>query len=82
MCEKRALEAVLKSLSTLNVAEAQLFIRELPNLLNLPYPATKELYAAALQLIPQLKYIARMKEIQQEYIALDYLQDLLKNFEE
>ena len=82
ICEAKSLEAILKSLGKLNPAEAQLFIRELPNLLDLPYPAVKSLRGAALQIIPHLKHFARMKQDQLGYMALDYLYDLLKIFKE
>ena len=82
ICEAKSLEAILKSLGKLTPAEAQIFIRELPNLLGLPYPAVKNLRNAAEQIIPQLRHFARMKKDESGYMALDYLHDLLRNLKE
>jgi len=78
ICEEKSLEAILKLLNKFTPADAQLFIRELPNLLGLPYPAVKNLRAAAEQIILHLRHFARMKQDQLGYMALDYLQNILK----
>ncbi|MBQ3726625.1 MAG: hypothetical protein II902_06150, partial [Selenomonadaceae bacterium] len=82
ICEAKSLEAILKSLGKLTPAEAQIFIRELPNLLGLPYPAEKNLRDAALQILPHLRHFARMKNDNLGYMELDYLHDLLRNLKE
>ena len=80
--EAKSLDAILKSFGKATPAEAQLFIRELPNLLGLPYPAVNDLRGAAEQIIPLLRHLARMRQDDSGYMALDYLQDLLKIFKE
>ena len=82
ICEEKSLDAILKSFGKATPAEAQLFIRELPNLLGLPYPAVNDLRGAALQIIPRLRHLARMRQDDSGYMALDYLYDLLKNLKE
>ncbi len=78
ICEEKSLEAILKSLSGINFSEAQLFVRELPNLLNLPYPAAKEIRVAASQIISQMKEIYRLNGFWKDFVEADYLQDFFK----
>lgn len=77
-CEKTSLEATLKSIESLKPAEAQLFIRELPNLLRFPYPIVKQLRRAALEIINQMINLSRMKRAWRDYFELIYLKDILK----
>ncbi|MBR4641880.1 MAG: glycosyltransferase family 92 protein [Selenomonadaceae bacterium] len=76
--EEVSLNAILKSLGGMNFADARLLIRELPNLLSLPYPAVKDLRGAALNFIPQMMNVTRRNIMWKDYVELDYLQDLLK----
>ena len=77
-CQKASLEAVLRSIESLKPAEAQLFIRELPHLLRLPYPIVKKLRLAALEIINQMINLSRMKKAWRDYMELIYLKDILK----
>ena len=78
ICEKKSLEAILNSIRNLSPAEAQLFIRELPKLLSLPYPAVEKILHNALKIIEQMMAFARVNKAWPDYIELDYLKDLLK----
>ena len=77
-CEKTSLEAILKSIGELSIAEAQLFIRELPRFLSLPYPAVEEIRRGALEIIQQMISFARSNKAWSYYTELDYLKDILK----
>ena len=53
--EQSSLSAVSASLSNLNVVEVQLFLRELPNLLTLPYAVVRDLSnVVTLKIVPQI----------------------------
>ena len=78
ICEKNSLAAILKSLEGLTLADAQLFISDLPNLLHLPYPAVEEIYHAAEEILSQLMYNAKVRADWRNYVELDFLQELLK----
>ena len=80
--EEAALKAILKSFGGMSMADARLFLRELPNLLSLPYPAVKDLRQAAIDIIPQILNVFRLNCMLRNYFELDYLQDLLKFKEE
>ena len=76
--EEASLVAALKSVAGMSLAEARLLIRELPNLLSLPYPVVKDLRGVCLQIIPQLMEIMHLNGIWRDYAELDYIRDLLK----
>ena len=77
--EETSLKAIVKALfSGMVLADALLMIRELPELLRLPYPAVKELRVAGSQIIFQLKDFFRINSLWKEFVELDYLQDFLK----
>ena len=76
--ENAALMAILKSASKMDLADARLFLRELPKLLRLPYPVVKDLRAVALQIIPPIMNVMHLNNLWKDYIELDYIQDLLK----
>ena len=78
ICEENSLNAILNSLNKISFADARLLIRELPNLLSLPYPAVKDLRVAALNIISQLMNTMRLNSMWKDYAELDYIQDLLK----
>ena len=59
-------------------ADARLFLRELPNLLSLPYPVVKDLRTAALNIIRQLMNTMHLNAMWKDYVELDYLKDILK----
>ena len=75
-----SLAAVLKSLDGLKFSDAQLFLSELPNLLNLPYSAAEELRGAAIQIISRLMDFLRANECWKEFAELEHLRRLLKIF--
>ena len=76
--EEASLAAILKSVDNITVADAQLFIRELPKLLRLPYPAVEDLRGVALQIIKQLKDYMRLNYMWRDYVEMDYIRDFLK----
>ena len=78
ICERRALEAILKSLNGATQFEAQLLIRDLPNLLRLPYPAVKDIHNAARDLLAQFMNVFGTRYWWKFYVDFDYLRDLLK----
>ena len=76
--EEASLKAILQSFVGMNLSEARLFIRELPNLLNLPYPVVKDIRLAAIKIIPQMINTFRLNYMFRDYVEFGYLQDLLK----
>ena len=79
--EEAALKAILKSAVTgMSFADAQLFIRELPNLLSLPYPAVKEIRAVAVQIISQLMHVLHLNNYWKDFVELDYILRLLQTW--
>ncbi len=76
--EEAALKAILRSFNGMNLADARLFLRELPNLLTLPYPVVKDVRQAAQNLIPQMLNMFRINSMWKDYVELDYVQELLK----
>ena len=76
--EEASLKAIIKSFNGMSFADSRLLIRELPNLLRLPYPAVKDLRNACLQIIPQMMDIMHLNNMWKDYVELDYLQNLLK----
>ena len=79
--EEAALKAILKSAVTgMSFADAQLFIRELPNLLTLPYPAVEEIRAVAVQIISQLMHVFHLNNYWKDFVELDYILRLLQTW--
>lgn len=85
ICEQVSIEAILKSLRDASFTGAQLLIRDLPNLLAMPYPEVKKLHSVVLHIIPQMMNLLRDIAGSNNYfvlyknlVELDYLQDLLK----
>ena len=76
--EEAALVAILKSFAGMTFADARLFLRELPNLLSLPYPVVKDLRTAALNIIRQLMNTMHLNAMWKDFVELDYLKDILK----
>ena len=76
--EEAALKAMLRSFAGMSLADGRLLLRELPNLLALPYPVVKDLRDACLNIIPQMMNIMRLNNMWKDYVELDYLQGLLK----
>ncbi|MBR0260295.1 MAG: glycosyltransferase family 92 protein [Selenomonadaceae bacterium] len=77
--EEASLKAILQNLSSpLNIADTLLLIRELPEILKLPYPAVKDLRGAMLQIILLLKDFFHANNMWKDFIELDYIHDLLK----
>lgn len=80
--EEAALKAIIRAINGMSLADARLFLRELPELLSLPYPAAKNIRNAALQIVPQLMNVLYMNNMWRDYSELNYLQRLLKIFRE
>ena len=78
--EEAALKAILNSIKKMSLTDAQLLLRELPNLLTLPYPAVKELHAAALQIVLQLMNVMHMNLRWRNYNELNYILRLLQTW--
>lgn len=76
--EEAALKAISKSFVNMSFADVRLFLRELPNLLSLPYPIAEDIRKAALSIIPQILNTLRLNYMFKDYVELDYIQDLLK----
>ena len=77
--EEAALKAIFMSINGMSLADARLFIRELPNLLNLPYPVAKtDLRNAALQIIPQAMEIFHVNGMWGNFYELEHILDILK----
>ena len=76
--EKASLVGILRSLIGMSFADARLFVRELPNLLNLPYPEAKDLHTAAAHIVPQMMNTMRINSMWREFVETDYINDLLK----
>ena len=76
--EKASLVGILRSLIGMSFADARLFVRELPNLLNLPYPEAKNLHTAAAHIVPQMMNTMRINSMWREFVETDYINDLLK----
>ena len=77
--EEASIQAILKSLNAMTFADARLLIRELPNLLTLPYPVVKDLKNFSLQIISQLMNVMHLNNMWKDYVELDYIQDLLRS---
>ncbi len=80
--EEAALKAILQTLASggMSFADVRLLLRELPDLLSLPYPVVKDLRNACLNIIPQIMNIMHLNNLWKDYAELDYLQRLLKTF--
>ena len=78
VCEEISLNALLKSLSDVNLFTAQLLIRVLPDILRLPYPAVKEIRNATTQIIPRIMKEMRFRAMWGDWAELDYILYMLK----
>ena len=78
--EEASLKAILKSFSGMTLADARLLIRELPDLLSLPYPIVNDLRGECLKIIPQMLNVMHLNSMWKDYVELEYLQRLLKTF--
>lgn len=78
--EEAALKAIRRTFlsGNMTIADARLFIRELPDMLSLSYPVVKEIHAAALNIIPQMMNVMRLNIMWKDYVELDYVLNLLK----
>ena len=76
--EEASISAILNSLKGITIAEAQLLIRDLPNILRLPYPAVEEIRKVALNILTQFIDVAKIRLNWSHYAELDYIKDLLK----
>lgn len=80
--EEASLVAILRTIASggMSLADARLLIRELPDLLPLPYPVVNDLRGACLQIIPQMMNVMRVNWMWKDFTDLDYLQRLLKTW--
>ena len=76
--EEASINAALKSLSDCTFADAQMFIRALPELLSLPYPAVVDVRRAALDIIPQFIDVLKRNIMWHDYAEYNFIRDLLK----
>lgn len=77
--EEASLKAILRSFGGMTLPDARLFLKELPQLLSLPYPVVKDIRKAALNIIPQIMDMFHLNNVMwKDYVELDYIQDLLK----
>ena len=79
--EEASLAAILKSLDGLKFFEVQLLLRELPNLLTLPYPAVKELLGASIKIVSRATELMREKTFWKEFSEWNYLRRLLQTWQ-
>ena len=75
--EEASVAAILNSLKGITIAEAQLLIRDLPNILRLPYPLVKEIRNVALNILTQFMDVAKIRLNWSYYMELDYIKSLL-----
>ena len=66
------------SVNGMTFADARLLIRELPNLLTLPYPVVKDLRNFSLQIISQMLNAIKTNGSWKDYVELDFIRDLIK----
>ncbi len=79
--EEASLKALLKAVKVgTSFADMRLLLSELPNLLSLSYPEVEELRGTCLHIIPQMMNVMRLNSRWQDFVELDYIQRLLKNF--
>ena len=81
--EEASLAAILNSLDGLKISEVRILIRELPNLLFLPYSIVAEIKNAVLQIISQMMQFKREEKFKDEladlhFLQLNYLRRLLE----
>ena len=84
LLEEFSLNGLCKSLAVgVHSYEVQLFVRELPKILAMPYPAVNQLRAACFKLIPKLTdtYRTYNPADWREFVHMDYLLNLLKTFD-
>ncbi|MBQ9486667.1 MAG: glycosyltransferase family 92 protein, partial [Selenomonadaceae bacterium] len=84
LLEEFSLNALCKSLAVgVTAHEVQLFVRELPKILAVPYPAVNELRAACFKLIPKLTDTYRNYNSSdwREFVHMDYLLNMLRTFD-
>ena len=76
--EEAALKAILKSITGMSLADARLWLSELPELLTLPYPAADEMQVAAEQIVPQIMSVMHTNRLWKNFTELDYILRLLQ----
>ena len=84
LLEEFSLNGLCKSLAAgVNSYEVNIFLRELPKILALPYPAVNELRSAGIKLIPQLTSTYRTYNPTDwiEFIYMNYILNMLKVFD-
>lgn len=77
--EEASLKAILRSFGGMTLPDARLFLKELPQLLSLPYPVVKDIRQAALYIIPRIMDMFHLNNVMwKDYVELDYLQNVFK----
>lgn len=76
--EEASLKSISQTIDKTIFADLQLLIRELPNLLTLPYPAAKEIHDKLIQRMPKFIDDLHLKLAWQEYVIMDNIYNLLK----
>ena len=78
--EEASLKAIFKSFNGMSTADLRLLIRELPDILSLPYPVANDIRSACLQVIPQMMEFMHFNKLWKDYVELEYLQRLLQTW--
>ena len=87
--EELALKSVLRTMTTnVSIADLQLLIAELPNILPLKYSVVDDILQGVLQMIPQFKSVIQSSidksekmMLWRDFCELDYIFELVKTFE-
>ncbi len=77
-CEEASIAAALMSLNDCTYADAQMFIRSLPELLSLPYPVVAEVRRAAENIISQFMDVLKRNVRWYDYAEYNFIRDMLK----
>ena len=81
ICEEASLKAIVQTTASgITFVESELFLRELPNLLILPYPAVEDLRDLCLKIISQLINVMHFNNMWKDYVELEYLNRLLQTW--
>ena len=76
--EEASLNAILRAFNGMTFADSRMLIRELPELLRLPYPIVNDLRNNALNLTSQMLNIMHFNGMWKDFVELNYLQEFLK----
>ena len=80
--EEAALNAIYRALlQPINIADVELLLSELPNILTINYPVVKDIRKTCINIIPRLSNIWRSNDLWRESVESDYLLRMLKIFD-